>query len=309
MRLVGEWNSRPKKMHGSNRRFVSRTCVKRFAGFVYFGRFLSLEEVNEDLLQIIDKLKERNAQLTADLIECIEANKKLFSREKSFDKKIIDLGKENEDLKIKVLQNNHVVSVHLESVRKLKVELSAAKAEAEVNKSNLENYQNSQYVIDYFAAMQRSSHDTTGLGFHSVPPPPSYVSRPQLNSDLEVHPVSLIEQVSEQITETAAVSSSDDKMYFDSDAPIIEDITESKYSSNILRQNGYPVKTGNKQSLKSQKSKVEMKPADKVEVKSKVVSKPVLKAKSTTTLKPVVDIYLLTVQTSESERVQIMRLG
>ncbi|KAD7116946.1 hypothetical protein E3N88_04214 [Mikania micrantha] len=87
-----------------------------------------VDEVNEDLLEMIDKLKVMNAQLTAELMESTEANKKLILREKYFDKKIIDLGKENEDLKIKVLQNNHAVSVHLESVHKLKVELLAAKA-------------------------------------------------------------------------------------------------------------------------------------------------------------------------------------
>ncbi|KAL8202062.1 hypothetical protein R6Q57_011209, partial [Mikania cordata] len=238
------------------------------------------------------KGKDKVDELTADLIECTEANKKLISREKSFDKKIIDLGKEIEDLKIKVLQNNHDASVHLESVQKLKVELSAAKTEAEVNKSKLENYQNSQHVIDYFVSMQRSSHYTTGLGFHSVPPPPSYVSRPQINPDLEVHPVSLNECVSEQVTEAAAVSSSDDKVCFDNDAPIIEDITESAYSSDILRQNGYLVNTDNKLILKSQNSKVEMKPAKKVVVKSKVVNKPVLKAKSNSILKPVVANYV-----------------
>ncbi|KAD4180220.1 hypothetical protein E3N88_28811 [Mikania micrantha] len=102
-----------------------------------------VEEVNNDLLEIIDKLKEMNAQLTAELVECTEANKKLISREKAFDKKIIDLGKENEELKIKVLQNNHAVSVHLESVQKSKVELSAARAEAEMNKIKLDNCQNS----------------------------------------------------------------------------------------------------------------------------------------------------------------------
>ena len=95
-----------------------------------------------------------------------------------------------------------------------------------MNKSKLENYQNSQYVIDYFAAMQRSSNDTTGLGFHSVPPPPSYVSRPQIDPDLEVHPVSLNEHESEQGVANAGGSSSDEKVSLDSDAPIIEDITE-----------------------------------------------------------------------------------
>ncbi|KAL8265282.1 hypothetical protein R6Q59_023412 [Mikania micrantha] len=59
-----------------------------------------VDEANEDLLEMIDKLKVMNAQLIAELMDSTEANKKLILREKSFDKKIIDLGKENEDLKI-----------------------------------------------------------------------------------------------------------------------------------------------------------------------------------------------------------------
>ncbi|KAD2805483.1 hypothetical protein E3N88_38860 [Mikania micrantha] len=258
-----------------------------------------VDEVNEDLLEIIDKLKEMNAQLTAELVECTEANKKLISTEKAFDEKIIDLGKENEELKIKVLQNNHAVSVHLESVQKLKVDLSTAKAEAEMNKSKLENYQNSQYVIDYFAAMQRSSNDTTGLGFHSVPPPPSYVPRPQIDPNLEVHPVSLDDHRSEQVVELAG-GLSDEKVSFDSDAPIIEDITESEYSPDIFRQNGYQFKTGDKKSLKSQKSKVEMKSVEKVVNKPNLVSKPVMKTKPTTTLKPIVYVKSSTTHKGES---------
>ncbi|KAD4180219.1 hypothetical protein E3N88_28810 [Mikania micrantha] len=85
--------------------------------------------------------------------------------------------------------------------------------------------------------MQRSSNDTTGLGFHAVPPLSSYVPRPQIDPNLEVHPVSLNERESEQVVENARGSSSDEKVSLDIDAPIIEDITESEYSSDILRQN------------------------------------------------------------------------
>ncbi|KAL8237728.1 hypothetical protein R6Q59_018809 [Mikania micrantha] len=249
------------------------------------------------------------AQLTAELIESTEANKKLILREKSFDKKIIDLGKENEDLKIKVLQNNHAVSVHLESVQKLKVEVSAAKAEAELHKSKLENYQNSQYVIDYFASLQRSSNDNTGLGFHFVPPPPSYVSRPQLNPDLEVHPVSLKKIVSDQVTEDVGSSSSLDKVFVDCDAPIIEDITESEYLADILRHTGYHIKTVEKKSLKFQKSKSEMKPSEKAVVKSTVVSKPVLKVKTATTIKPSVFVKSSTTYKGETSGVSKKQNG
>ena len=76
----------------------------------------------------------------------------------------------------------------------------------------LENYQNSQYVIDYFVAVQRSSNDTTGLGFHALPPPLSYVSRPQIDPNLEVHLASLIDSESENVIENARVSSSDEKV-------------------------------------------------------------------------------------------------
>ncbi|KAD3066971.1 hypothetical protein E3N88_34851 [Mikania micrantha] len=168
-----------------------------------------------------------NSQLTSDLRECTEANKKLISKEKAFDKKIIDLSKENEDLKIKVLQNNYAVSVHLDSVQKLKVELAEAKAEAELNKAKLENYQNSAYVIDYFAALQ-NSRDSSGIGFHAVPPPSSFVSRPQLEPDLEVDPISLKKSGFDHESDVV-----------DNDAPIIEDITDLEYPDDILRMIGH----------------------------------------------------------------------
>ncbi|KAD5318063.1 hypothetical protein E3N88_18009 [Mikania micrantha] len=211
-----------------------------------------VDEVNEDLFEMIDKLKEMNAQLTAELIESTEANKKLILREKSFDKKIIDLGKENDDLKIKVLQNNHAVSVHLESVQKLKVELSAAKAEAELHKGKLENYQNSAYVIDYFAAMQKSLHDTSGI-------------------DLEVNPASLKEIVSDHVTKDEESSSSHDSEFVDYDAPIIEDITDSEFPADILRMIGHQVNTVEMKSPKFQKSKSETKSAEKAVVDKKFV--------------------------------------
>ncbi|KAD4385701.1 hypothetical protein E3N88_25870 [Mikania micrantha] len=154
------------------------------------------------------------------------------------------------------------------------LKLTRARAEAEMNKIKLENYQNSQYVIDYFAAMQISLNDTTGLGFHAVPPPSSYVPRPPFDPNLEVS--------------------------LDSDAPIIEDITESEYSSDILRQNGYQVKNVDKKSLKSQKSKAEMKQVEKVVIKPTKVSKPVIKAKPTTTLKPIVYVKSSTTHQGES---------
>ncbi|KAL8240366.1 hypothetical protein R6Q59_013721 [Mikania micrantha] len=112
--------------------------------------------------------------------------------------------------------------------------------------------------------------------------------RPQIDLNLEVHHVSLDEHRSEHVIEIAGGSSSEEKVSLNSDAPIIEDITESEYSPDILRLNGYQVKTVDKKSLKSQKSKTEMKPVEKVVIKPNLVSKPVMKDKTTTTLKPIV---------------------
>ncbi|KAL8240310.1 hypothetical protein R6Q59_013665 [Mikania micrantha] len=123
---------------------------------------------------------------------------------------------------------------------------------------------------------------------------------PQINPDLEVHHVSLNERVSEQVVEDAGGSSSDDKLFLDSDAPIIEDITESEFSSDILKQNGYQVKNVDKKSLKSQKSKAEMNPVEKVVIKPNSISKPVMKTKTTTTLKPIVYVKSSTTHQGES---------
>ncbi|KAD2805349.1 hypothetical protein E3N88_38726 [Mikania micrantha] len=251
-----------------------------------------MTEVHSDLYEMIDRLKEMNSQLTSDLRVCTEANKKLILKEKAFDKKIIDLSKENEDLKIKVLQNNHAVSMHLDSVQKLKVELSAAKAEAELNKAKLENYQNSAYVIDHFAAMQRS-RDNSGVGFHSVPPPSSFVPRPQLEPDLEVDPISLKESGFDHESD-----------FVDNDAPIIEDITDLEYPDDILRMIGHQkANSVEKKSPVFQKSKSEVKSVGNSVAKQKIVSKSNLKVKTTSTIKPIVFVESSTTQKGESSKV------
>ncbi|KAD6454380.1 hypothetical protein E3N88_09086 [Mikania micrantha] len=251
-----------------------------------------MTEVQSDLYEMIDRLKEMNSQLTSDLRECTEANKKLIFKEKAFDKKIIDLSKENEDLKIKVLQNNYAVSVHLDSVQKLKVELAEAKTEAELNKAKLENYQNSAYVIDYFAALQ-NSRDSSGIGFHAVPPPSSFVPRPQLEPDLEVDPISLKKSGSDHESD-----------FVDNDAPIIEDITDLEYSDDILRMIGHQKdKSVDKKNQVFQKSKSEIKNVGNSVTKNKSVSKSHLKVKTTSTVKPIVFVESLTTQKGESSKV------
>ncbi|KAC9222872.1 hypothetical protein E3N88_46171 [Mikania micrantha] len=198
-----------------------------------------MTEVQSDLYEMIDRLKEMNSQLTSDLRECTEVNKKLIFKEKAFDKKIIDLSKENEDLKIKVLQNNYAVSVHLDSVQKLKVELAEAKAEADLNKAKLENYQNSAYVIDYFAALQ-NSRDSSGI---------------------EVDPISLKKSGSDHESDVV-----------DNDAPIIEDITDLEYSDDILRMIGHQKdKSVDKKNQVFQKSKSEIKNVGILELKTTVL--------------------------------------
>ncbi|KAL8205858.1 hypothetical protein R6Q57_009409 [Mikania cordata] len=128
----------------------------------------------------------------------------------------------------------------------------------------------------------------------------SYVPIPQIDLNLEVHHVSLNERGSEQVVGNAGSSSSDEKVSLDSDATIIKDITDSEYSSDILRQNGYQIKNVDKKPLKSQKSKAEMKQVEKVVMKPTQVSKPVIKAKSTTTLKPIVYVKSSTTHQGES---------
>ncbi|KAL8256233.1 hypothetical protein R6Q59_031300 [Mikania micrantha] len=188
-------------------------------------------------------------------------------------------------------------------VQKLKVELSAAKSEAELNKAKLENYQNSAYVIDYFAAMQRSSRDNSGIGFHAVPNPQSYVSRPQFDPELEVNPVSLKESVSDQVSEDMESSSSHESEFVDNDAPIIEDITDLEYPEDILRMIGHQqAKNVEKMSPVFQKPKSEVKSAGKTVAKQKSVFKPNLKVKTTSTLKPIVFVESSTIQKGESSK-------
>ncbi|KAL8214116.1 hypothetical protein R6Q57_003565 [Mikania cordata] len=117
---------------------------------------------------------------------------------------------------------------------------------------------------------------------------------------LEVHSVSLNDHESEYSVENAGGSLSHEKMSLDSDAPIIENINELEYSSDILRHNGYQIKTGDKKSLKSQKSKAEMKPVEKVVIKPNLVSKSLIKPTTTATHKPIVYVKSSTTHQGES---------
>ncbi|KAD4586622.1 hypothetical protein E3N88_24223 [Mikania micrantha] len=118
---------------------------------------------------------------------------------------------------------------------------------------------------------------------------------------LEVHPVSLKEDVSEQVTEDAESVLSEDKESVEFDAPIIEDITDSEYPVDILRMTGHQrVNTVEKKSPVFQKSKSQVKSAEKAGVKQNVVSKPGLKVKTSYTLKPTVFVKSSTTQKGES---------